>query len=179
MTTEVAEDVIPEVPEPEPITLLETWRELLKSIDTTRDEPIGPAEASRILQKWPNLKVQELSLHKAWFYDYLSTMHSILLLELAQDPAALQHIEDDAVDNHHHYLNLIMQWQLQLQHWTSSWDSDAKDAHITMAALAETQQFFFGPNGMSNHLDQIQFEFTEDDATLVAEALESMGGSGE
>lgn len=162
------------------ITLLATWQELLSNIEAVEAEKIHPQEASRIIRGWPNLKVQELSKYNKLYYSYMRDLRATLTAEIESDPGCLGNIENDAVDNKLRYLNLLMNWQVQLELWSQEWNSDAKDAHISMAALAEAMGFIFGPQGMAHHLDSIQFEFTEEDAELVANAvLEAKGGEGE
>lgn len=158
-------------PEVEKHTLLELWRAVLSNIESSQAEPITPQEASRVLKSWPNLKVQELVEYHTKFYGLMTVMREILHIEIASDPECLKRTEDDAVDNRAHYLNLIMLWQLQIQEWGNEWVCTDDDAHLTMAALAEVQQFFFGQNGLLNHLDSIQFEMTEEDSDLLAETL--------
>jgi len=152
-------------------TLLESWSKLLDSIDEVRTQHLGPQEASRILKNWPPLKTQELDKYLTKYYDYMTAMREILRIEIEGDPSALENISDDAVDNKGHYLNLLLQWQLQLDRWGEEWLCTAKDAHISLAALAETQNFFFGSTGILQHLDSIQFEFTEEDQNMLADIL--------
>jgi hypothetical protein len=174
MTTipEVEEVQSPEEPTGKAVrTLLEVWRELLSSIEIVKGYKVGPAEASKVLRNWPSLKVQELTRYHELFYDYMTSVRNILTLEIESDPQCLQNVDDDGIDNSAHYLNLILQWQLQMDQWSYEWDCDAEDAHVRMASLAEAQAFVFGPEGMAQHLDHIDFDFSEEDSNMVADAL--------
>lgn len=173
MTETIEHDFGPtpsEIPPPDR-TLLESWSKLLDSIEGVRAEKLTPQDASRILRNWPPVKTQELTRYQDLYYSYLTEMREILRIEIDSDPKCLENTDDDAVDNKGHYLNLLLLWQLQINQWGRDWDSDDDYAHIEMAAMAEAQQFFFGANGLLQHLDSIQFEMTEEDSNMLADAL--------
>jgi len=153
-------------------TLLEVWREILSNIDEARKEKITPTEAVRIVTAWRHLSVQDVAVYQPLYYDRLDEMRQVLLVEIESDPAALKNTENDAEDNHHHYLNLLLQWQLLAQSWGADWDVSSPTSHIDLAAFAEAQNFVLGERGLIGQLEAIGFDFTDEESTALAAELE-------
>ena len=161
----------PERPEAEPHTLLEIWAAVLSNIEHVEAQPVSMQMAARITSVYPQIKVQECGLYMTCYHSALRELRSILLDEIESDPDCFKYAEDDAVKNRHHYLNLLTQWQLQVQQWDKEWDCTELEAHIWLAAYADAGTFVLGKEGLVAHLDQINFEFTDEDAAGIYAVL--------
>ncbi len=170
-TIEVDDETTPaiEIPAPESHSLLEIWQSILSNIEAMEAERISTQLAFKLVQSYPFLKMQELRQYHWCFYSCLKMYRDILQAEIDSDPECLKHTEavDDAEQNRHHYLNLLVEWQKLAKLWQDSWDSSADDSHIWFAAYADTQNFIMGEQGIVTLLDQIPFEYSEADATEV------------
>jgi hypothetical protein len=158
-------------------TLLETWRELLSSIEPSAAERMTPQTASRISAAWPQVKIQETPRYNELYHDYLTDLREILLAEIEGHPEALKRIEKDGEENAEHYLNLLLLWQQQVAVWQHEWDAAGDEAHIELAAMADAQGFFLGATGIVNHLDSIGFEFNAEDSAALMVELEQFSAA--
>ena len=152
-------------------TLLEVWAKVLESIEAAESQQIPMPLAARIIASYPQIKVQEIQKYHRLYHGKLKALRSILLAEIATDEDCFKHVEDDAEKNHHHYLNLLVDWQRQIKEWESNWNSGATLAHVDMAAVADASSFFLGQQGLVAHLDQINFVFTDDESEAVMAAI--------
>ena len=157
-------------------TILEIWQSILSNIEANEDEHISPRYANSIVSNWPRLNFQDVKAYTKVYFTYLKTLRLILTNEIAKDPAALERVEDDAEENREHYLELIGAWQEQIESWEQNWDSDAPNAHILLAALADATSFFVGAQGLVEHLSQINFQFTDEDREVLRERLLAVKG---
>ena len=152
-------------------TLLETWAELLSNIEVAAAEPVTMQQAMSISRTWPQISIQETPEYHWAYHSNLTIMRDILTAEIESDPDCLKHGEDDGEANRHHYLNLLLLWQKQMLEWEKTWNAADKDSHIWLAAYSSTNAFVLGEQGMVAHLDEIEFEFSDEDAVLVFGAL--------
>lgn len=155
-------------------TLLETWRELMKSTDISRAAHVEPGDAALMLRKWPFLKVQDIPAYQTALHDILDEARALVDFEIEADDEALGRVDDDAEGNKEHYLNLLLSWQLLIQHHSLDFNVADDDAHIQLAAIADAHNMLLGENGLVGHLDAINFNFTEQESeelqVLLAEA---------
>lgn len=158
-------------PPPAKRTLLETWRELLASIEVSQGEKVTPPVATRVVSTWPKLAFQDLPAYHQIYHDLLIEMRNVLDEEIKVDPEALTHFEDDAEYNRARYINLLLCWQVLSMRWEHEWDAAAPDSHIRLAAIADASTFVMGQQGMVEHLGQIGFQFDEADRAALAEQL--------
>ncbi len=152
-------------------TLLEIWREVLSNVEGSKAEKVTPIIANRIVGSWPKLSIQDTPAYHVLYHDFLLAARDILEAEIKSDPEALNNTEDDAVENRQHYLNLLLEWQVEIMRWEAEWDAAADDAHISLAAIADAAAFITGQNGLLNHLSSINFEFTDADQQDLADLL--------
>lgn len=154
--------------------LLETWREVLKPAETEALKKVTPSNAVRIVQQYPQIKVQEMeTFHKEYFAG-LQQLRDILHMEIESDPRCLTYesVEDDRDLNGYHYKNLLLLWQQAIQQWELDWDCTDPNAHIGIAVISEVHKMFFSQTGIVAHLDQIGFQFSEDDVAELQSILE-------
>lgn len=159
-------------------SLLEVWQAVFAELENARDAHIDPENATRILRAWPMLKIQEIARYTELYYDHLVELRETLANEIAEAEEAgepiFEHVgEEDGKKNAQHYLNLLTDWQVQVQGWSLDWESTDPEAHIRVAALADAQNFVLGQQGLIMHLDQIGFEFDDEMAASIVEALET------
>jgi hypothetical protein len=157
-------------------TILEIWASILSNIESNEGEHISPRYANSIVSNWPRLNFQEVSAYTRKYFTYLKSLREILTEEIAKDPAAFERVENDAEDNREHYLELIGAWQARIEMWEQTWQSDGKDSHVTLAALADATSFFVGAQGLVEHLSQINFQFTDEDREALRQRLLTVKG---
>lgn len=157
-------------------TLLEVWREVLKPAAVEATKRVTPQWAMRMVQSYPQLTVQDTIELRDRFYAKIQDLAKILDAEIETDSDALSRTtqETDAADNREHYLNLLLNWQKQILQWELDWDCTDPQAHIEVAAISETHKMFFAREGLTGFLDNIGFEFDEDDGQIIADALEEL-----
>lgn len=166
-------------PPPAPRTLLETWRELLASIEQAKAEKVGIALANRIVSTWPQLTYQDVTRYHERYHELLLELREILHAEISADPDCLKNVENDAVDNRRHYVNLLFCWQAASLRWEHEWDAASPDAAIEIAAIGDATGFFFGKpspdgrgqQGLVDHLGAINLEFGDADREDMAARL--------
>lgn len=159
-------------------TILEVWKSVLSSGQKVRDERITPPWAQRICSKNPQLSFADMPMFRDLFYDRIAEFEVIVAAEIDTDSECLnmQSAEEDKENNAHHYVNIVVNWQKALAVWEMSWDCEAPDAAVDLAAMAEVQQMIFSETGVVSLLDQIKLEFTEADAEYLAEQLKELRG---
>lgn len=164
--------------EPDYHTILEVWREVLKPTASEAKKSVGGTWAARINAQYPYIKFQEMHGFRDLYFAKIAELVAILDYEIASDPNCLKQLEVklDATHNDVHYRNLLTEWQRAVVLWEIEWDCTAPDSHLELAAISETHKFFLGNNGILGYLDNIGFEFTEDDKQELANALNEMKG---
>ena len=184
--TELMEDVesflsdapeTPTIPEVQPITVLETWLNVLGTADIGDDEPkVSMQFASHLIRSYPELKFRDLKAVDARFREKLLDFRDILQAEVDGEPAALKRMATDAADNRHLYLNAILGWQQSTIEWERNWNPSDVNAAIEFAACAEAHRFALSPMGLLAHLEAIGLEFGPDDEQTVIDAVMDQEG---
>jgi hypothetical protein len=167
--------------EPEPQAfrpILHIWHEVLKPAASEADAKVTPQWATRICAEYSQLRFDMMNEFRDIYFGKLAELNVILEDEIASDDECLTYTEseDDAKFNAHHYKNLLLQWQLSFLEWEMDWDCTTPYAAIELAAISEAHKMFFGQVGITAFLDNIGFEYTEDDSQLLATALEEFRG---
>ena len=155
-------------------TVLEMWQDVLQHIEMHDEEHITPDFAARVVARYSHLglRIQDVRQYYTYHNQFLKTFRKIVLDEIATDAACLEHVEDDGEWNSDHYLNILLQWQLQVRQFEDEWDSTAKVAHLKLAALNDALAFVLGNDGIAALLDHNGFQMTDDDREFVGAALE-------
>ena len=161
----------PSVPEPTKRTLLEVWQHIFSNIEGSEKRAMNMQSSAQLISKYPFLEFKDVEPYLYEFNSRLIEMREVLEAEIALDPEAFKHVEDDAEHNHHHYLNLLTQWQVLLEEWEKEWHPSDGSAEIEFAAIMECHAFVLGQNGLLPHLDQIGFDLTEDENEAVIDAV--------
>jgi len=153
------------------LTLLDTWSNLLGNIEGERESRVSPALANKITTVWPKMSFQDVPRYFAAYYDHMELLREDLLDIIAENPEALEHVEDDMEFNHELYLELLYRWQVRIGIWEHEWDAAAEDSHISIAAIADSTSFFVGPQGLVEHLTAAGFNFTDEERAALEQRL--------
>ena len=161
-----------EIPD-EPIshTLLEVWTQLLSNIETSMKEPVTPAQALALTQRWTFLRIKDLAKYHHVYHGLLLDYRNVLEEVLSHDPDAIHRVEDDLEVNRQQYLDALLNWQLLIQSYDHSWDSEEEDAGVLLAAQNDAARFIAGENGLLGHLGALDFQFSEETAEKLQEYL--------
>lgn len=176
---EVPDDLsgMPEATAPAPYrTLLELWRALLEPARSMLDDKISPQWATKIVTSYPEIRFHDtVAVHRGIF-ELSAQLGDVLDVEIDSDDECLKKANavEDAEENWAHYVNLLTDWQIVLLREELAWSPSDLDASIKLAVLSEVQQMFLGPQGLAPHLDQIGFQFTDDDRQALAESLQAV-----
>lgn len=180
-TIEIDEAEIPNLEEAlkaEKHTLLEIWQAILSNLEAAEDQGVTMQDAARILSAWPRLGVEDLTHYHGYYYALLRYIREVLDAEIARDPKAFEHVEDDAEANRDHYVRLLQDWQLLISQWQYDWTPDTEHAMVVMAAIADAGSFVARPNGgLLSQLDGINFQFTDEDSAELAQLLADHEGT--
>lgn len=162
------------IEEPEYHTLLEIWREILRSSRNVGKEKLAPAWATTIVTQYAEVRFKDVGEFRDQYFAAMDVMCKIVEAEVEIDDDALSYdnAADDAEHNAVHYKNLLLLWQMHLQQLELDWNYKSSLAGVQIAVLSELHKFFFGDKGLVQHLEQIQFQFDEDDQKMLAEALD-------
>ena len=172
-TIEIDDEMEAETKEPQR-TLLEVWSHVMDNIEASEARGVPLELAAKVLSTYPMLKPQDLGKYQQSYHDRLRQMRDALRAEIATDPECFKHTATDAVDNRHHYLNLLVAWNVVAGTWERNWNYADRNSHIQFAAILDAHSFVLGGEGLIAHLSAIGFEFTEEDGESVREAALSV-----
>jgi len=171
------EKLLTEQPEQEYHTILKVWKEVLKPENRKGSaSDITMQWANGIVTKYAGIGFGDMVAYRDAYFALFDVMYDVLLFEIEQDVDCFEPStkEEDVENNGYHYLNLLREWQLAFLRKELEWDCTAPTAAVDIAALAEVHGVFFGPTGLTGHLEAIQFEFTESDQGDLAAALQEL-----
>lgn len=154
-------------------TLLEVWTEILKQSNLEANRKVTMKWAQGIVSQYMGIGFSDLGRFTEKYFAKVQEMTDILAYEISTDEDCLKPSKpgEDIEHNEIHYKNLVNAWQQAFLISELEWDYASPDAALDIAALAEAHKVFFGQNGILSHLEAIQFTFTEEDATALAELL--------
>jgi hypothetical protein len=160
-------------------TILEVWQKVLEPAEADSKRKVGMPWAMRIIAEYREITFAQVNLVRDRYHEKLADLIEILDVEIDSDPQCFEHTtaEEDREHNGHHYLNLLTLWQFAFVKWEHEWDVAREDAAIEIAALSEAQKMFFGDTGLTQHLDNIQLQFTQEDQEDLGRALQEYKAS--
>jgi hypothetical protein len=188
MSTKDEEDLkrlLDEGTPPEFHPVLEVWREVLAPAADLAEEKVTPQWASKMVATYPGLVFADMEDMQRRYFAKIGELAAILDTEIAKDKDCLTYRtpEDDALENSGHYKQLLTDWQLHFLQWELDWETTSPEAATELASISEVHKMFFGPTGLTAYLDNIKFEFNEEDQTELAQSLRALrdgeDGSGE
>lgn len=155
-------------------TILEVWSKYLEPAESQRDERITPQWAIRVCQRHPGMEFSLMPEFQERFYGKLMEIEELLKEEIDSDPECLRHTtpEEDRELNALHYKNLLLVWQLRFVDWEKAWDCTDEHAAPELAAISEVHRMVFADDGIIAFLDNIKFEYTDDDRDALAMAIQ-------
>lgn len=156
--------------------VLQVWQEILKPAEDELNAKVTPQWANRIIQSYPQITYADMVAYRDSYFGKILELSKILDFEISTDDECFNASspEEDAEFNSHHYKNLLVQWQLAILQWELDWDTEDKHAAVELAAISEVHKMFFGDTGITAFLDNIKFEFNEDDQATLSEALQEL-----
>jgi hypothetical protein len=157
-------------------TILEVWREVLKPARVERTKKITPQWANRIVTTYQGLGFADMEDFRDLYFDKIGELEDILAGEIESDDECLNVTtpEEDVEHNGAHYFNVLINWQKTFLTWELEWHPADDLAGVELAAISEVHRMFFDSNGLTALLDQIKFEFTDDDRDLLAAELNAL-----
>lgn len=173
---DTVEDILEQANNVQYHTILEVWREVLKPAQTERLKQITPQWANRICNGYREMNFDDMPAFRDRYFGKIGELEDILLGEIESDDECLNVTspEEDVEANSHHYLNVLTNWQKLFLTWELEWSCDDPVASVELAAISEVHRMFFDQNGLTSLLDQIKFQFTDDDRYLLAAELEDL-----
>lgn len=162
--------------------ILKVWKEVLSNLPAQVDEKITPQYAMRICQTYPQLTFADMNKVRDAWHQKMEAFRQVLLETIDSDEDCFTPTtpEEDKAQNSKHYRTLLLEWQRLLLRWEMGWDCEDPEAAVDIASTAEVHSFFFSTTGLTAHLQNIQFDYTEADQAEVAAMIEAeRGGDGE
>jgi hypothetical protein len=168
-----------DLPEFHPI--LEVWREVLKPARTESTAKVTPQYANRIVSSYRDIGFADMENFRDRFYAKIMALEDILLAEIDSDDQCLlpSTPEEDKKANSGHYRNLLLEWQKEFLRWELEWETTDPAAAVELGAIGETHKMIFGGDGITAFLQNIQFEFTEQQQAEIQAELQAMKDGGE
>jgi hypothetical protein len=157
------------------LTILQAWREVLKSVESEKHADVTPAWANRITGSYREMRYADMPAFRDLYYAKVEKLTELLDAIIESDEECLKQAsaEEDLEHNGKHYLAVITEWQLQLLQWEMDWNCTAENAAIDLASTAEALGTFFGDHGMTDLLETINLRFTDADTEALAGKLEA------
>lgn len=167
-----------EAAEPTRRTLLEIWQEVLANVEKSKATAIPMNVAHKVVASWPKLSYQDTVRYHELYHDHLLELREVLNDLIARDPAALSFTGEgeDLEANGHHYQDLLVSWNLVLEHAEMEWRAEQEDSHIRVAAIVDARHFFFASDGLTGHLDSIGFQLSDEDFMAALQAARAEEG---
>jgi hypothetical protein len=166
-------------PEPERVLfrpILFIWREVLKPAADEQKMRPTPQWATRIISSYRDVGYGDMYAFRDLYYARIKELADLLSEVIESDEDCLTYTtpEEDVEHNSGHYKDLLVAWQLAILQWELDWDCLHADAAVDLAAIAEAHKMFFDQNGLTQYLENIPFDFTDQDKMALAEALTSL-----
>lgn len=157
-------------------TILEVWQNVLAPAEADSERKIAPGWASKITTMYPQIKIQQMKEFGRRYFAKIAELKDILDEEIATDADAFSHLspEEDRDENRVHYLNLLLLWQSRIIIWEAEWDCTDELSAVELGVISEVHKMFFSEIGVTSYLDNIGFQFTEDDQVEMATALDEL-----
>jgi hypothetical protein len=157
-------------------TILEVWREVLRPAQKERFVKITPQWANRICSSYREIQFRDMPRFRDLYFDKIAELGAILDGVIDSDDECLNmtSAEEDVQHNSANYLNILIDWQRAFLMWELEWDCTDMDAAVNLAAISEVHRMFFDEKGLTNLLDQIQFQITDADRELLAQSLQEL-----
>ena len=148
---------------------------------TERTEKITPQWANRIITTYNGLTFSDMPIFRDRYFDKLAELEGILHDEIASDDECLNHAtpEEDVREQH----LPLPQRPDQLAEGVPRLGAGLglhrhRCRSIELAAISEVHRMFFDEIGLTALLDQIKFEFTDEDRDLLALSCRSCESHG-
>lgn len=161
-------------------SILLIWDEVLKPENIAANRGISMQAATMLCGRYPQMTYEQIPTFETAYFTYLeelaAELHRVVEEKRADehDPLGVENAEDDVARNGDAYVELLMAWQESLTVRELEWSPDQHHAAAIVAALGEVQNFFFGQQGLTGHLEVIKLEFTEEHTAELAARLQAL-----
>lgn len=154
--------------------ILQIWREVLKPAHAESVHKPTPQWANKMLAQYQGITFADMVVIRDLYFGKLFELEDILLAEIATDEDCLTYTspEEDVENNSGHYRNMLLEWQLRFLDWEMAWDCTDQHAACELAAISEVYNIVFGQTGLTAFLDNIKFEFGEQEQAELQAALQ-------
>lgn len=175
------EDIIGDAGEAHYHSILEVWDSILAPVVNERRKPPTAQWSTKVLSKYHGLTYQDMPALQELFYDKIEELHIILRVRIEEDPESLNvhSAEEDIEQNALRYKHILFDWQKAFLLWEIAWEATDPSAAIIIGAMSEVHGMFFGQTGIIALLEQVNFEFTEQDQQELAQEFELLKASDE
>ena len=177
---ELAEGEYPEAADAETApynSMLKVYKEVLAPAFEERKAPPTANWSNRMVAQYPCLEYKDVQEVHDRYYNLIIELIDVLHAELDTVPPINLEIDnapEDMEANRHHYLNLLLNWQLTIHAHELDWRCTDEHAAAEIAAVSETHKMFFGQNGLTEFLAQSGFRFTTEDQSMLQDAMFEM-----
>lgn len=167
--------------EPQFHPILQVWREVLKPARGEVGVKVTPQYAGRIVQSYREISFHQMNDFRDSYYAKIIELEQILNDLIDSDDQCLlpDTPEEDRAENSKHYKTLLLEWQKCFLRWEMEWDTMDPLAAVELGSIGEVHKMFFSETGITAYLQNIQFQFTEQDQAETAAALAAMRDGGE
>ena len=146
--------------EPKRRSVLDLWRHIFSNVEDVKAQGISMDGAQRAVATWPKLSYQDTPRYFELYHDYLLALRDLLAGVKAE---AFDFVgDDDGVENHEDYVNLLVEWHVCLDQIKEAWDAADPESHIQVAALVDVGGFVFNQTGLLGHLGAIGFDLDDE-----------------
>lgn len=153
--------------------ILEVWREVLRPARAEVGTVITPQWANKMVGAYQGVTFRDLVDLRDIYYRLLVEMLEILETEIESDAECLtwDTPELDVEHNGAHYRQVLTDWQLHFLKEELEWDCTSITAAVELAAMSEVHKIFFGAMGITAFLEQIRFEYSDEDQAELERVL--------
>lgn len=154
-------------------SVLKVWQELLRNAPAEAAQKVTPSWAMRITGKFPFVKFSEMNDYRDIYFNKIAQLSALLDEVISNNPDSLKvhSAEEDMAENSDRYKSLLLEWQKIILSWELDWDCAEPNAHLEVPAISEVHKMFFAQDGITAFLDQVGFEFTEEDRDALQAEL--------
>lgn len=170
------EDIVAEAADASYHTLLEIWDAVLTPAASERTKRPTAQWANTITSRYREIDFKDMLDFSESYFDKVQELQQILRHHIEEDDEALKQPtpEEDLEYNGARYKQLLIDWQKAFLLWELAWDCTDASAAIDIAAISEVHKMFFDQQGLIALLEQINFEFTEQDQAELAAELQAL-----
>ena len=155
-------------------SLMEIWEYTLRGGLEASKERITPAMYRQVINVWPQIRPREITSYYKLYYQILEEYRSDIIAHTKPEHLEEGAGEDDLERFHDDYVALLIDWQKRLCEYEVEWSPESMypDAYISMAAIADSTNLIFGPQGLTTFLIDRGFTLSEEEQKKLQDSVE-------